>query len=182
MLVFIVAVVGLYVFVGNTGITSFGHVSFMAIGGIRRAILALPEISKKLLLARHPRCGQVGRGGPDGRGARRRGGRRRVLAAVRRAADAHDRHRRRDLVARRAHHLNVVFRETDAWTRGEKVAQRDPARHDDGECRALGGRRGPRRVRLPALALGRAGEASREDELAAGRRASIGPAADGPLI
>ena len=37
----LVAVAGLFVFVGNSGVFSFGHVAFMAIGGYVSAILTL---------------------------------------------------------------------------------------------------------------------------------------------
>ena len=48
MLVMLVVVVGIYVFVGNSGILSFGHVSFMAIGAYATAWLTLPLPLKKL--------------------------------------------------------------------------------------------------------------------------------------
>ena len=37
----LVVVVGLFIFVGNSGVFSFGHVAFMAIGGYASAILTL---------------------------------------------------------------------------------------------------------------------------------------------
>jgi len=48
MLIMVVLVVGTYVFVGNSGILSFGHVSFMAIGAYATAWLTLPLFLKKL--------------------------------------------------------------------------------------------------------------------------------------
>lgn len=43
-------VVGLYIFVGNSGVFSFGHVAFMAIGGYMSAILTLSPERKATLL------------------------------------------------------------------------------------------------------------------------------------
>ncbi len=49
-LVNLVVVVGLYVFVGNSGVFSFGHISFMAVGGYAAGLLSIPETTKKVLL------------------------------------------------------------------------------------------------------------------------------------
>ncbi len=46
MLVNLIFVVGLYVFVGNSGVLSFGHALFMAVGGYTTGILLLPAILK----------------------------------------------------------------------------------------------------------------------------------------
>lgn len=46
MLVNVVLVVGLYVFVGNSGIVSFGHVTFMAIGAYVSGLLTIPVLTK----------------------------------------------------------------------------------------------------------------------------------------
>lgn len=43
-------VVGLFIFVGNSGVFSFGHVAFMAIGGYLSAILTLAPMRKATLL------------------------------------------------------------------------------------------------------------------------------------
>jgi branched-chain amino acid transport system permease protein len=43
-------VVGLYIFVGNTGVFSFGHIGFMAIGAYSAALLRVPKDSKIALL------------------------------------------------------------------------------------------------------------------------------------
>lgn len=43
-------VVGLFIFVGNSGVFSFGHVAFMAVGGYLSAILTLPPMRKETLL------------------------------------------------------------------------------------------------------------------------------------
>jgi branched-chain amino acid transport system permease protein len=49
-LIDLVVVVGLYIFVGNSGILSFGHISFMAIGAYTSALLTLPYAQKSLFL------------------------------------------------------------------------------------------------------------------------------------
>jgi branched-chain amino acid transport system permease protein len=49
-LINLVIVVGLYVFVGNSGVLSFGHISFMAIGAYAMALLTISEVGKGLLL------------------------------------------------------------------------------------------------------------------------------------
>lgn len=46
----LVVVVGLFIFVGNSGVFSFGHVSFMAIGAYTSAVLTLPPVRKDTLL------------------------------------------------------------------------------------------------------------------------------------
>jgi branched-chain amino acid transport system permease protein len=48
MLVLLVVAIGIYLFIGNSGILSFGHVSFMAIGAYATAWLTLPLPLKKL--------------------------------------------------------------------------------------------------------------------------------------
>ncbi len=50
VLVNVVLVVGLYVYAGNTGVLSFGHMSFMAIGAYTAAIVTIPELQKNTLL------------------------------------------------------------------------------------------------------------------------------------
>jgi branched-chain amino acid transport system permease protein len=49
-LIKLVVVVGMFVFVGNSGVVSFGHVSFMAIGGYISAVLTIPVEKKQVLL------------------------------------------------------------------------------------------------------------------------------------
>lgn len=49
-LVMVVTVVGLYIFVGNSGIFSFGHIGLMAVGGYTSALLSIPAEKKQLLL------------------------------------------------------------------------------------------------------------------------------------
>lgn len=50
MLISVVLVVGLYVFAGNSGVLSFGHMCFMAIGAYAAALLTIPEVQKSFLL------------------------------------------------------------------------------------------------------------------------------------
>lgn len=45
-LVNLILVVGLYVFVGNSGVLSFGHISFMAIGGYSAGLLSIPTAQR----------------------------------------------------------------------------------------------------------------------------------------
>ena len=49
-LIYLVAVVGLYVFVGNSGVLSFGHVAFMAIGAYVSALLTMSVAAKGVFL------------------------------------------------------------------------------------------------------------------------------------
>lgn len=49
-LIKLVVVIGLYVFVGNSGVFSFGHVAFMAIGGYVSAILTILPAKKHVAL------------------------------------------------------------------------------------------------------------------------------------
>ena len=49
-LINLIAVVGLYVFAGNSGVLSFGNVAFMAIGAIRSALLTMPAAAKGVFL------------------------------------------------------------------------------------------------------------------------------------
>jgi branched-chain amino acid transport system permease protein len=50
-LIDLLVVIGLYIFVGNSGVVSFGHVSFMALGGYASAILTMTAQKKHVLLA-----------------------------------------------------------------------------------------------------------------------------------
>jgi branched-chain amino acid transport system permease protein len=50
MLTNLIVVVGLYTFAGNSGVMSFGHISFMAIGAYVAALVSIPEIQKGVLL------------------------------------------------------------------------------------------------------------------------------------
>lgn len=53
-LVNLVFVVGLYVFTGNSGVFSFGHMSFAAIGAYTSGILTIPNDTKSVLLTSLP--------------------------------------------------------------------------------------------------------------------------------
>jgi len=50
----LIAVIGLQVFMGNTGITNYGHIGFMGIGAYAVAVLATPVAIKKTALASAP--------------------------------------------------------------------------------------------------------------------------------
>jgi branched-chain amino acid transport system permease protein len=50
LLVFVVIVVGMYTFIGLSGVMSFGHTSFMLIGAYVTAVLTLPVGRKEVLL------------------------------------------------------------------------------------------------------------------------------------
>jgi len=50
MLINIMVVVGLYVFVGNSGLLSFGHISFMCLGAYMTAWLTIPPMMKSVTL------------------------------------------------------------------------------------------------------------------------------------
>ncbi len=50
LLIDLLVVVGLYIFIGNSGVVSFGHISFMAIGGYASAILTMTVQKKHVLL------------------------------------------------------------------------------------------------------------------------------------
>lgn len=54
MLITAVLVVGLYVFAGNSGVFSFGHVAFMAIGAYTAAAFRIPADTKETLFPRLP--------------------------------------------------------------------------------------------------------------------------------
>lgn len=49
-LVTLVVIVGLSIFIGNSGVLSFGHIGFMAIGAYASAILTIPSAQKGFLL------------------------------------------------------------------------------------------------------------------------------------
>lgn len=50
MLIDLVLVLGLYLFVGNSGVLSFGHMSFMAVGAYLTAFLTIAPTQKQFLL------------------------------------------------------------------------------------------------------------------------------------
>lgn len=53
-LILLTAVVGYYVFVGNSGVLSFGHVGFMAVGGYTAGVLSISPGERKLVLPGFP--------------------------------------------------------------------------------------------------------------------------------
>jgi branched-chain amino acid transport system permease protein len=55
LLINLTVVVGIYVFVGNSGIVSFGQISFMAIGAYAAALVTIPVQQKAFLLPHLPR-------------------------------------------------------------------------------------------------------------------------------
>lgn len=50
MLINLVCVVGLYIFIGNSGVLSFGHMSFMAVGAYGSALVTIPINFKRFIL------------------------------------------------------------------------------------------------------------------------------------
>lgn len=54
MIINVIIVVGLYIFAGNSGILSFGHMSFVAVGAYTTALLTMPRSAKELLLPNLP--------------------------------------------------------------------------------------------------------------------------------
>jgi branched-chain amino acid transport system permease protein len=50
MFINVMVVVGLYVFVGNSGLLSFGHISFMCLGAYMTAWLTIPPVMKSITL------------------------------------------------------------------------------------------------------------------------------------
>jgi branched-chain amino acid transport system permease protein len=50
MLIMLILVVGLYTFVGNSGVFSFGHIGFMAIGAYTAGLVRIPRPTKAALL------------------------------------------------------------------------------------------------------------------------------------
>jgi branched-chain amino acid transport system permease protein len=53
-LVYLLLVVGLYTFVGNSGVFSFGHMGFAAVGGYAAGLFVVPVASKDLLFDSMP--------------------------------------------------------------------------------------------------------------------------------
>jgi branched-chain amino acid transport system permease protein len=54
MMVNLIIVVGLFVFVGGSGVISFGHIAFMALGAYTSALLTIPPQTKHLFLPNLP--------------------------------------------------------------------------------------------------------------------------------
>ncbi|HJU36540.1 MAG TPA: branched-chain amino acid ABC transporter permease [Gaiellaceae bacterium] len=49
-LVKVAIVVALYVFIGNSGVLSFGHISFVALGAWTAGVLTVPELQKRFIM------------------------------------------------------------------------------------------------------------------------------------
>lgn len=54
VLINLAVAVGMYIFIGNSGIMSFGQVAFMAIGAYTSGILTIPPATKSVLMASMP--------------------------------------------------------------------------------------------------------------------------------
>jgi branched-chain amino acid transport system permease protein len=54
MLINLTVVVGIYIFVGNSGVVSFGQISFMALGAYAAALVTIPFQQKEFLLPNLP--------------------------------------------------------------------------------------------------------------------------------
>ena len=50
VLINLILVVGMYIFIGNSGVLSFGHISFMALGAYAAALLSIPTAQKQFVL------------------------------------------------------------------------------------------------------------------------------------
>jgi branched-chain amino acid transport system permease protein len=50
ILIYTVLVVGLYIFVGNSGVLTFGHVAFAAVGGYTSGLLTVPLVQRRFLM------------------------------------------------------------------------------------------------------------------------------------
>ena len=53
-LIHVILVVGLYTFVGNSGVMSFGHITFMAVGAYACGILTIPMIARATMIPNVP--------------------------------------------------------------------------------------------------------------------------------
>jgi branched-chain amino acid transport system permease protein len=54
VLINLILVVGMYIFIGNSGVLSFGHISFMALGAYAAALVSIPTTQKQFLLPHLP--------------------------------------------------------------------------------------------------------------------------------
>lgn len=54
-LITLVVVVGLFVFVGTSGVVSFGQISFMAVGGYVTGMLTMPDVAKPVIIPNAPK-------------------------------------------------------------------------------------------------------------------------------
>lgn len=54
VLINLILVVGMYIFIGNSGVLSFGHISFMALGAYVAALVSIPMAQKSFVLPNLP--------------------------------------------------------------------------------------------------------------------------------
>ena len=59
----LILVVGMYIFIGNSGVLSFGHISFMALGAYAAALVSIPTAQKQFVL---PESAALSRRRPGG--------------------------------------------------------------------------------------------------------------------
>ena len=155
-LINLVAVVGLYVFVGNSGVLSFGNVAFMAIGAYVSALLTMKAAAKSVFLPDLPAFIAHAEWPTLARRARRRhrGGTRRARRRL--AADAPLRHlgQHRDLRRPRRHLCRA--RQLDLGHRRPELADGPADLCRPVDRSRLGGRGDRDRLRLSGDALGAA--------------------------
>lgn len=63
-LVALIAVVGIQMYVGNTGVLSFGHLAFMAVGAYTAALVTIPLATRRTQIAELPLFGSLELGFP----------------------------------------------------------------------------------------------------------------------
>ena len=166
MVINLIVVVGLYVFVGISGVFSFGQVSFMAIGAYTTAILSIPTDTKDVIFTsmppalRHAHLGSLGAVLAGGRRGTRRNRLRRPAVPPERAG-------------RRPRNIRIP---ADRERRGERLDGRherddrdvrDPGDNDPHPDADLRGRGDPRfAFAYQTSRFGRRLRTSREDEVA----------------
>ena len=148
-LVAVAVVVAIYVFVGNSGVLSFGQISFVALGAFAAGVMTVPLESKTGILPdlfpllRDHTIGNVASLAARGRG------RRRLRVPRRPAADAPVRAGGRDRDVRRARdHAQPAPRVDEDRAGCDDALARPRERGAAGDRRRARGRR--RRLRLPA--------------------------------
>ena len=167
-LISVSTVVAIYVFVGNSGVLSFGHISFFAVGVWAAGVLSIPEQEKTGDDAVPLRLPELDDGWERAVAPDRGGGGRRVRAPRRTAAHAPVRARRRHRDVRRARDHQQppsLLREDRPRPQHLLVGAGDDGRPAGHDRRASRHRRG---VRVPAQP---AREAAARDPGGSGRRA-----------
>ncbi len=71
-LVKVVIVVALYVFIGNSGVLSFGHISFVAVGAWTAGVLSVPAAEKPAIMPNLAHSSSTGTSGTSLRSCSRR--------------------------------------------------------------------------------------------------------------